>query len=668
MIYSKIISSLEKFFPTNKLSDFPEHKELSALKGERVSFQFAAHTDFAPDHPSSCEFYTPEVIGAPAKKVQIRSVECIPSRFPVRPNGKDDNYLNNAEPGLYPDLLQPLHNHEKMPITRDVCTVLWIDFVAVRAGNHKVRVVLRGKDGEIAAEQTLKLRVVDAELPEQELKLTQWFHGDCLASYYDCAVFSKKWWTVVKNFIKTAVDNGINMILTPTFTPPLDTEIGSERPTVQLVDVTFENGKYTFGYDRLDRWLNMCDKLGVKYFEIAHFFSQWGAYHAPKIMATVDGEYKRIFGWETDAAGEEYVGFLRSFIKSFLDHMKARGDDKRCFFHISDEPKVEHLEQYLKDKSAVADLLDGYTIMDALSNFEFYQQGIVKTPIPSNNHIKPFLEANVKGLWTYYCCSQAIDVSNRFFAMPSWRTRCIGAPLFKYDIDGFLHWGYNFYYSRYSVNFVNPYIDSSSEYSFPSGDSYSVYPAHDLTALESLRIVVFHEALQDLRAMKLCASMYGKDFVVSEIEKICGAVEFDRCPTEAATVLAIRARVNELIDLQVSRKKLGKKYLGKTVKIKIDRPVGYVHKKGEKTLVYPINYGYIEGVLGGDGEELDVYLLGTDNPVAEAKCRIIGIVRRENDVEDKLVGAPEGMSFTSEEIAAAVNFQEKYYVSRIETM
>jgi inorganic pyrophosphatase len=164
------------------------------------------------------------------------------------------------------------------------------------------------------------------------------------------------------------------------------------------------------------------------------------------------------------------------------------------------------------------------------------------------------------------------------------------------------------------------------------------------------------------------ASMYGKDFVVSEIEKICGAVEFDRCPTEAATVLAIRARVNELIDLQVSRKKLGKKYLGKTVKIKIDRPVGYVHKKGEKTLVYPINYGYIEGVLGGDGEELDVYLLGTDNPVAEAKCRIIGIVRRENDVEDKLVGAPEGMSFTSEEIAAAVNFQEKYYVSRIETM
>lgn len=668
MIHSKIISSLEKFFPTNKLSDFSELSELSVLKGERVSFQFAAHTDFAPDHPSSCEFYVPELVGAPAKKVNIRSVECIPSRFTVRPNGVDENYLNNAEPGLYPDLLQPLHNHGCMPITRDVCTVLWIDFVATRAGSHKVKMILKSKNGEIAAEQVLKLRVIDAVLPEQKLKLTQWFHGDCLATYYGCEVFSRRWWTAVRNFIKTAVDNGINMILTPTFTPPLDTEIGSERPTVQLVDVKLENGEYSFGFERLDRWIDMCDKLGVKYFEVAHFFSQWGAYHAPKVMATVNGEYKRIFGWETDAAGEEYVTFLRAFIGAFLAHMKARGDDKRCYFHISDEPKVEHLEQYLKDKNAIADLLEGYPIMDALSNYEFYQQGIVKTPIPSNNHIKPFLDGGVKGLWTYYCCSQAKDVSNRFFAMPSWRTRCIGSQFFKYDIDGFLHWGYNFYYSRYSVNFVNPYLDSSSEYSFPSGDPYSVYPAPDLTAYESLRIVVFHEALQDLRAMQLCAELYGKDFVVAEIEKICGEVEFDRCPTDAKTVLAVRERVNELIALQVGRKALKKKYLGKKVKIKIDRPVGYVHKKGEKVLTYPINYGYIEGVLGGDGEELDVYLLGTDKPAEEAECRIIAIVRRENDVEDKLVGAPEGMSFTAEEIANAVDFQEKYYVSRVETL
>jgi len=71
-------------------------------------------------------------------------------------------------------------------------------------------------------------------------------------------------------------------------------------------------------------------------------------------------------------------------------------------------------------------------------------------------------------------------------------------------------------------------------------------------------------------------------------------------------------------------------------------------------------------VLGGDGEELDVYLLGVDTPITEYTARIIGIVHRRNDVEDKLVAAPEGMSFTAKEIAEAVRFQEQYYDSEIE--
>ena len=114
------------------------------------------------------------------------------------------------------------------------------------------------------------------------------------------------------------------------------------------------------------------------------------------------------------------------------------------------------------------------------------------------------------------------------------------------------------------------------------------------------------------------------------------------------------------------RTKLIGAYLGKTVRIVIDRPVGYVHKKEKYTLVYPINYGYIPGVLGGDGEELDVYLLGVAEPVAEYEARIIGAVRRADDVEDKLIAAPEGKAFTPEEMAAAVEFQEKYYRSTVE--
>lgn len=115
------------------------------------------------------------------------------------------------------------------------------------------------------------------------------------------------------------------------------------------------------------------------------------------------------------------------------------------------------------------------------------------------------------------------------------------------------------------------------------------------------------------------------------------------------------------------RKALVKSYLGKIVNLLIDRPIGSIHPKHED-IVYPINYGFIPKVLGGDGEELDVYLLGVDVPVKEYTARIIGIVHRRNDIEDKLVAAPEGISFTVEEIMKAVNFQEQYYDSEIESI
>ena len=116
------------------------------------------------------------------------------------------------------------------------------------------------------------------------------------------------------------------------------------------------------------------------------------------------------------------------------------------------------------------------------------------------------------------------------------------------------------------------------------------------------------------------------------------------------------------------RKALVKSYLGKMVNIEIDRPIGYVHKKENYSLTYPINYGYIPGVIGGDGEELDVYLLGVNEPVNEYTAKIIGIAHRENDVEDKLIAAPAGKVFYQNEIAEAIHFQEQYYKTKIEAI
>ena len=97
--------------------------------------------------------------------------------------------------------------------------------------------------------------------------------------------------------------------------------------------------------------------------------------------------------------------------------------------------------------------------------------------------------------------------------------------------------------------------------------------------------------------------------------------------------------------------------LGTTVHVVIDRPIGYLH--GD--ILYPVNYGYIPGMEGGDGEEQDAYILGIDTPLTEFDGMVIGVAMRKNDCEDKLVVAPKGMELHQGQIAEAVRFQEQYF-------
>ena len=554
MIKTRIISSLEKVFIDECIETYPELKRLSALKGERVSFQIATTYDTSGSPmPYIAPKYTPKLSGELAKYANLRQVMYVPVTFTKHLQGFDDNYVRTA-PGLYPDVLRPLYYGGTITFAKDGLNAVWVEIDIpkdMEAGVHEFTVEVDG--GEFGStKSTVSVEVIDAILPDEDIYFTQWFHADCLANYYNLEVWSDRHFEIVENFARTARKNGINMLLTPVFTPPLDTAVGGERRTTQLVGVELKDGKYSFDFTLLDRWVDMLDRCGIEYIEISHLFTQWGAKHAPKIMATVDGEYKKLFGWHTDAHSDEYATFLRTFLPALIDHMKARGDDKRCFFHVSDEPHKGDEENYMKSKAIVNDLLKDYTIMDALSSIEFYEMGIIQHPIPANNRIKPFLEANIPGLWTYYCVSQPINVSNRFHAMPNWRTRSIGMQMFKYNIAGFLQWGYNFYNNQFSGDPINPFYEQSADYAFQGGDAFSVYPAMDGTALESPRIVVFYEALQDIKAMKLAEKLTSHEQVVAAIEDAYGqAITFDTCAKSSEAMHRVREAVNAIIKANI---------------------------------------------------------------------------------------------------------------------
>ncbi len=104
--------------------------------------------------------------------------------------------------------------------------------------------------------------------------------------------------------------------------------------------------------------------------------------------------------------------------------------------------------------------------------------------------------------------------------------------------------------------------------------------------------------------------------------------------------------------------------LGKIVTVTIDRPLGSYHPK-YKDLYYPINYGYIEGICGGDGEYQDAYVLGVNSPVQCFTGKVIAIIHRLNDTEDKWVVAPENQEITATEILEQVDFQERFFDSEL---
>ncbi len=105
-------------------------------------------------------------------------------------------------------------------------------------------------------------------------------------------------------------------------------------------------------------------------------------------------------------------------------------------------------------------------------------------------------------------------------------------------------------------------------------------------------------------------------------------------------------------------------YLGRRVTVFIDRPLGSAHPR-HPNMIYPVNYGFIPNTVSGDGAEIDCYILGIDQPIDRIEVCIIALIERYNDCEDKLVGAPEGIYYTREEIERAVSFQEQYFHTRI---
>ena len=240
--------------------------------------------------------------------------------------------------------------------------------------------------------------------------------------------------------------------------------------------------------------------------------------------------------------------FLKQYISAISTELEREGISENTYFHISDEPGMKHLRNYKRRAKLIYSVFSGMKVIDALSDFAFYETGAVKLPVPCEDHIEDFV-GKVPELWTYFCCGQDKNYApNRFVSMPSVRNRILGTLLYKYDVKGFLQWGYNFYNLQYSVKPIDPYVVTDAGGSFPSGDSFMVYPSCKGEALASLRFKVFYDGFQDMMALQTLENIIGREkvleFLLNESVK---PLSFTEYPRSSEWLLETREKINAKI-------------------------------------------------------------------------------------------------------------------------
>lgn len=531
----KAISAMEKVLNTDSFERYAPIKKVRGLKGERVSFQI--QIGFFPEGEAKYArlrgYYT---LRSPLRKAcHIARVGDIPVGLAAYSERSCEDYISK-DPGLYPDVLYPLKAKELFywncysPTT----LIITIDIPKEQEAGIYPLYFTFTNDKEEKRSLKIEVQVENLAIKENDLLFTQWFHCDSIADYHGAKMMSEKHWKLIENYIKTAARTGITMLLTPLFTPPLDTAVGGERPTMQLIGVKKSGATYSFDFSLLERWVALCHKYGIEYFELSHLFTQWGVACCPKILVEIEGKMVKEFGWHTAAMGDLYKNFLSQFLPALTHKLKEMGIADQCYFHISDEPSASRegdYENYLAAKTFIKPYIEGFKLIDALSNIEFFENGLIDIPVCKTNGLEPFLEADIKERWCYYCCSQGEEVSNRFLAMPSYRTRVLGVQLFLYDMVGFLHWGYNFYYSERSHYKVDPYTSADGMMTWPAGDPFSVYPYKN-GAIESIRTVIFYQAIQDRSLLQMLAEKIGleetKRWVHEQAEMIITFKQYPR--------------------------------------------------------------------------------------------------------------------------------------------
>ncbi len=483
-----LASSLVRHYPAT-----PAHTRnrmtMAVARNERFHFQVALRQD-------ECDVASIALAAAAPKgwKLRIRRVGYVPMAHlntPVMPS--DEDVEGRAfVPGLVPD---PLFDETVIQMGRQETHAFWVTVVpaaSVQPGKHAIKLQVDSEGGRVKT-LILTANVAAMKIPRRKkFPVTNWFYIDTLMDHYQVGLADKRFWEILKPYLRNLAEHGQDTVYTSVFSVQLD----GERTPSQLLKVRRTSKDcYQFDWSDVRKFVTLAKKAGVKNFEWSHLFSQWGVHFALKVYEGQGETSTLLWPRQTKATSKIYREFLTQFLPAFHDFLTAEKLLRCSFFHVSDEPGASDRQNYQAARDLLKELAPWMKVMDAMSHIELAAH--TDMPVCSISEALGFLDAGIDS-WCYFCCGPRESFLNRLMDTPLAKIRMSGWLFYRWPFKGFLHWGYN-YWNRHQRNeMIDPFhvADAGNWPDWPYGDTFLVYPGAD-GPIDSMRWEVFSASLQD---------------------------------------------------------------------------------------------------------------------------------------------------------------------------
>ena len=483
-------SSLNRVFPQST-SRRSAPLDLLAARNSRVSFQVCFRNNTTDIKNVACS-----IEGLDELKPVIRFVGMVPMyRFTPQTDPEELDGIGHY-PGLAPDPLLPETTAVADPFAS---RSFWITLnipAAIQPGKHTLKVILSWDGEKKNAELPLDITIAPLVVrPREGFHVIHWWRGEATWNYYKTEMFDDRWWQLTKAQLVDLLDHGTDVVYVPVL---FDIKPVFKRPCQLLTVDEPSPGTYMFDWSRVEKFMAMCKEIGYKKFEWSHLWVYWGVKNPVRVYKKIGDEYVML--WQPDISGfsDTFINFLKQFLPEFHQFLLKQEVLQDSYFHLSDEPGDNDIENYRKAQEILNDLAPWmHPIMDALSNINYGRQGLVDIPIPLLPEAKAYLEEKIPH-WVYFCTVPRGKYLNRFFDTPLSKLRMAGWLFYHLKAEGFLHWGYNYWNKLESEEVLDPFAhgDAGLYPDIPYGDPFVVYPGAD-GPISSIRREVFAESLQD---------------------------------------------------------------------------------------------------------------------------------------------------------------------------